>query len=175
VRHLHLPAASASLTNNNCLSRPPAREIRDLRRRFRSGTNLPPPLLRSSSSRRSLGRSRSSSHSSQGSASGESTDDNDEAEEDDPQFARMKELMLSMLEKGMSALAVKVPEPSGWGRSVGGGGGRVLGILEMGEWREKEEAGGEEDEAESSTPSPRPEAVAEEAAAVVEDDEMTEA
>lgn len=75
-----------------------------------------------------------------------------------------------MLEKGMSALAVKVPEPSGWGRSVGGGGGRVLGILEMGEWREKEGAEGEDDEAESGTPSPRPETAVEPAT-----DEMMEA
>lgn len=132
-----------------------AREIRDLRRRFRSGTKLPPPLKRSSSSRLSLDgrRSRSSSHSSASSAGSGASSAEDDAE-DDPQFARMKELMLSMLEKGMGALAVKVPEPSGWGGGVGGG--KVLGILEMGEWRDKE--GGEEEDDEG-TPPPRPEQV----------------
>lgn len=154
-----LYTASYGTQTDQHLSQSTAREIRDLRRRFRSGANLPPPLRRSSSSRRSIGRSRSSSHSSQGSLSAASSDDDDEIEEADPQFARIKEVMLSMLEKGMAALAVKAPEPSGWGRSVGGG--RVLGILEMGEWREKECAQDEEDEAESGTPSPRPEAAVE--------------
>ncbi|CED83483.1 hypothetical protein [Phaffia rhodozyma] len=152
-----LEISNASLLNINhaleATKAKQAKEIRDLRRKVRTGSVQPlPPLnkrLRALTSPL-LSTSYPFPAPLPSSSEGSGDDESEEEESDDEQFVRIKEVMLGLLEQAVQAVQQPRPVPSwierdrdrrgsiadGLEKSVGG---KVLGILEMDEYRARKE------------------------------------